>query len=126
MENIFLILFVIIYNILTVGRLHYWGSLPLKQSIIVVIGADLVFIPLYILIETQKIEISDKTFYIILIILGILSLIAIEYFSRNYPADCSVVLGKLKHALSAGRLATRFAGSAMLEMLCEMGELFLF
>jgi len=83
MENIFLILFVIIYNILAVGRLHYWGSLPMKQSIIVVIGADLVFIPLFILIEYQKIEISDKTFYIILIIFGILSFMAIEYYSRK-------------------------------------------
>jgi len=39
--------------------------------------------------------------------------------TRAYPADCSVVLGKLKLALSAGRSATHFAGSAMLEMLCE-------
>jgi len=38
---------------------------------------------------------------------------------RAYPAGCSAVLGKLERALSAGRSATRFAGSAMLEMLSE-------
>ncbi len=39
---------------------------------------------------------------------------------RAYPADCSVDLWRIKHALPAGRSATRFAGSAMLEMLGDI------
>ena len=42
---------------------------------------------------------------------------------RAYPADCSAGLGRLKRALSAGRSATRFAGSAMLEMLYAIPRL---
>jgi len=74
---------IIFFNILAFGRLHNFGSLTLKQSIIIVLIANIIFIPLFLLCSYHIIELSDKLFYLIAIIFAVISIIIIEYISRK-------------------------------------------